>query len=136
MIRPGAGAKQIQIFGVGRVLSRLTKMEKKSRSGMVVGLQKCLFIIERESVKLISFGDLRAVKTGRLRSTIGSGVVKVTVHTAEGWVYAGTEYAAIVHQGWGQHSRARPFIKKAALNKATKVITVMGNHMKAYLNVR
>ena len=127
--------RHIKVFGAGKVLRKLNRIERKSKSALVVGMTKGMFLIEREAVKLISFGDLRAVDTGRLRSTLGSAITNVTAFKVEGSVYAGTKYAMIVHEGWGNQPKPRPFLRKAAHRKFYRVVKVVGDHMRKYYQV-
>lgn len=120
------------VRNVHHVLSRIKKFEKHCASAAIVGMEKSLKIVEGECLRLVSKGELRAVDTGLMRSTLDSDITKVTPDLIEGEVGVGTYYAFWVHEGT-TNMRGRPFLVQGLKNKKVVVDKTMRNHIKREL---
>ena len=126
---PKAAKGLIVVKNISHVLSRIKKVQKLLPSAAMTAMRKSLYIVEGEAIRLVSYDEkLKAVDTGRMKSTITSAVTEISAKHLYGIVGVGTHYAIYVHEGTHKMG-ARPFLTTALRNKKKAIFNLFKHHV-------
>lgn len=102
---------KIDAPGMRKLKERFKERPAKVVSALREALHKAAFVLEAESKRAITYGETRAIDTGRLRSELI--VRELSTRELKASIYPIVFYGTLVHEGTYK-MRGRPFFQVAA----------------------
>ena len=124
----------MRVNGLNKVKKELRKVGKQVGDGVLKAVNRSLFIVEGKALELVS-GDMRAVDTGLMRSTLTHYISVTNKDMIYGEIGYCTHYALAVHEGYGMHGgNPRPTLTAALTDKRKTVVKIIRNELKKRLS--
>ena len=100
---------KVHLEGFDRLAAMLHQKPRMVITAIGRAIRASAYIIEGEAKKALTYGETRAIRTGRLRAD----TVVQELSTYRASIYPTVHYAVFVHEGT-RYMRPRPFMTKAA----------------------
>lgn len=100
---------KIHLQNFDKLAGMLSQKPRMVVSAIATAIRTSAYVVEGEAKKALTYGDTRAIRTGRLRAS--TQVQELASYRAA--IYPTVYYAIYVHEGT-RYMRPRPFMTKAA----------------------